>query len=412
VTRSAPTQRGHPTPGRLTLRDARHLALLGQCLAGPRPTDLVAVVERLGRIQVDPTSLVDRAEQLTLWSRMGAFDRGALRRAVEEPPRRLFAFPGFLLPVSDLPFHRPVFRRFPRPEYSRGRYIAQWLSDNAGFRAYLLDELRRRGPLRSRDLDDRAEVPWQTGGWNDGKNTGRMLELLWRAGEVAISRRDGADRVWDLFERVLPAETPEVIPDEIPEEIVAIELMERDLRARGLVRPGWGQALDYRLPAREVGEVSLRADGVAIPVTVDGLDGEWLAHAELLDALATRLPPPRTTLLGPFDPLIADRERTAELFGFAYRLELYLPAARRQYGPYAMAILDEERLVGRVDARFDRRARVLRLNGVHAEPDASRDAGSRLAHALRDLAGWLGADAIEAPAELPSAWKAMRRHLA
>ena len=218
--------------------------------------------------------------------------------------------------------------------------------------------------------------------------------------------------VWDLFERVLPSETPETIVDDLPEEIVAIELMERDLHARGLVRPGWGQALDYRLPAREVGEASLRADGVAIPVTVEGLDGEWLAHAKLLDALASPLPPPGTTLLGPFDPLIADRQRTAELFGFAYRLELYIPATRREYGPYALPILDGEHLVGRIDARLDRRARVLRVNGIFAEPGAPRAAAEGIAVTLRELAAWLDADAIELPDTLPAAWEPMRPLLA
>ncbi len=239
-------------PVRLSLRDARRIAVLGQALAGDRPR-----------------SVVERAERLVLWSRLGAYDRDELRRGLEEPPRTLFEYFAFLIPVADLPLHQPAMRRYPRPEYSRGRYIGEWLRDNAAFRAYVLDELRARGPLRSRDLDDRAEVPWRTGGWNDGKNLGRMLEILWHAGEIAISRREGSQRVWDLFERVFPEGAAEPLPD----EVVAIELMERQLRGRGFVAPGWGSALDYRLPAREVGEETLRADGVAVPVTVDGLPG-------------------------------------------------------------------------------------------------------------------------------------------
>jgi uncharacterized protein YcaQ len=400
-------------PVRLSRDDARHLVLLGQGLAGERPADVVGLVERLGRLQVDPTAIVDRAEHLTLWSRLGGYEREDLRRGLEDPPRRLFTFPGSILPVADLPFHRPVFRRFPRPEYTRGRYIAGWLRDNASFRAYLLEELGRRGPLRSRDLDDRAEVPWRTGGWNDGKNTARMLDLLWRGGEVAVSRRTGGEYWWDLFDRVHPAEAAAGdLGDEVPDEIVAIELMERDLRTHGLVRPGWGTALDYRLPAREVGEASLRADGVAVPVAVEGTDGEWLAHGELLEALRQRGAAPRTTLVGPFDPLIADRQRAAELFGFAYRLELYLPAARRVFGPYAMPILDTDRLIGRVDPALDRRRRVLRLNGIFAEPGAPAGAAPRIAAAILELATWLGAESIEQPEQLPPAWEALRASLA
>lgn len=370
---------------RLSAVEARRLAILGTGLTGDRPRTPLAAAERLGKIQVDPTSIVERAERLTIWSRTGAFDLDELRRELEEPPPRLFEYVAFLIPVQDLPLHLPAMRRFPRPEYARGRYVAQWLSDNAAFRAYVLGEIAARGPLRSRELDDRAQVPWQTGGWNDGKNVGRMLELLWRAGEIAIARREGAQRVWDLFERVLPA-----VGEPPPDEIVAIELMERRLRAAGLVQSGWGTALDYRLPAREVGEESLRSDGIAVPVSVEGLPGEWLAHRELLDELDRGAWGPRTILLGPFDPLIADRERTAALFGFSYRFELYIPAARREFGPYTLVLLDGEALIGRVVAEVDRRGGELHLHGIHLLPGASSAVQRRAERAVGELAEWLG----------------------
>ena len=387
-------------PVRLSLTDARRLAILGQALAGDRPRSVVEVVERLGRVQVDPTAVVERAERLQLWSRLGAYDRDELRRALEEPPRQLFEYFAFLIPVADLPLHLPAMHRYPRPEYSRGRYIKEWLADNAAFRAYLLQELKTRGPLLSRDLDDRAEVPWRTGGWNDGKNLGRMLEILWNAGEIAISRREGSQRVWDLFERVFPAGSAEPLPD----EVVAIELMERQLRGRGFVAPGWGSALDYRLPAREVGEETLTADGVAVPVTIDGLPGEWLAHAEMLAALEGSAWKPRTTLLSPFDPLVADRERAEALFGFRFRLEIYLPAAKRQYGYYVLPILDGDRLIGRIDPAFDRKGKVLRVHAVFAEPDAPPGAAPRIADAIGELATWLGAESIAIGSVEHSPW--------
>lgn len=382
----------------LTLTEARRLAVMGQLLGGPRPGSLLEVVERLGKVQVDPTRAVERAERLTIWSRYGAYPIDELRAMLEDS-RQLFEYNAFLIPTADLPLHRPAMLRFPRPEYTRGRYIREWLTDNASFRAYILSELRARGALRSRDLDDRAVVPWRTGGWNDGKNLGRMLEILWHAGEIAISRRDGTERVWDLFERVLSAGADEPPPD----EVVAIELMERQLRARGLTQPGWGAALDYRLPAREVGEQSLRADGVAVPVAVAGLPGEWLAHAELLAALDSGDWQPRSTLLGPFDPLIADRERTEALFDFRFRLEIYLPAAKRESGYYVLPILHGDRLIGRIDPAYDRKRRVLTVNAVYAEPNASPDAWPAVRGAIDELAAWLGADRVELPA-LPVAW--------
>jgi uncharacterized protein YcaQ len=373
---------------------------MGQVLGGPRAASVLEVVERLGKVQVDPTAVVARAERLTLWSRYGAYDPDWLRRMLEDEPRQLFEYRAHLIPVADLPLHRPAMQRFPREEYTRGRYIAEWLRDNPAFRAYLLDELRQRGPLLSRDLDDRAEVPWRTGGWNDGKNLGRMLEILWHAGEIAISRRQGSQRVWDLFERVLPV--PEGPP--LPDEVVAIELMERQLRGRGFTEPGWGTALDYRLPARDIGEESLRTDGVAIPVVVAGLPGEWLAHAELLAALDAGGWQPRTTLLGPFDPLIGDRERTEALFDFRFRLEIYVPAAKREHGYYVLPILHGDRLIGRIDPVFDRKGRILTVNSVYAEADAPADAWPRVRVAIDELASWLGAAEVVLP-DLPLPWR-------
>jgi uncharacterized protein len=383
----------------LTLTEARRLAILGTMLAGPRPASLLEVVERLGKVQVDPTAVVARAEELTIWSRFGSYDRAELRRLLEEVPRQVFEYIAFLVPSADLPLHRPAMLRYPRQQYNRGRYVREWLADNDSFRAYVLDELRARGPLRSRDLDDRAVVPWRTGGWNDGKNLGRMLEILWHAGEIGISRREGTQRVWDLFERILPA--ADAVP--LPDEVVAIETMERQLLARGFADPGFGTAIDYALPAREIGLDSLLADGVAQPVTIKGLAGEHLVHRDLLAAFDAGAWKPRTTLLGPFDPLISDRERAAALFDFRYRFEAYIPAARREYGFYVLPILHGDQLIGRIDPVLDRKRRVLTVNAVYAEPHAPAKAWPAVSRAIEELAAWIGADEVKLP-PLPPPW--------
>lgn len=380
----------------LTRIEARRLAILGTMLAGPRPGSLLEVVERLERVQVDPTATTARAERLTLFSRFGAYDVDVLRSMLEVEPRQLFEYNAFLLPVTDLALHRPAMLRSPRSEYSRGRYMREWLADNASFREYILDELRTRGPLRSRDLDDRAVVPWRTGGWNDGKNLGQMLELLWRGGEIAISRREGTQRLWDLAERVLPDVEP------LPDEVVAIETMGRQLRARGYVDSGFGTAIDYWLPARDIGLASLVADGVAVPVAIESLPGEWLVQAELLASLDEAWEP-RTTLIGPFDPLISDRDRAEALFDFRYRLEIYVPPAKRQYGFYVLPILHGDRLIGRIDPVLDRKRRVLTVNAVYAEPKAPASAWPAVNRAIEELAAWIGADEVKLP-RLPNPW--------
>jgi uncharacterized protein YcaQ len=247
----------------------------------------------------------------------------------------------------------------------------------------VLDELRHRGPLMSRDFDDRAEVPWQTGGWNDGKSVTMMLERLWFRGKIATVGREGQQRIWDLAERVYP------IGDRLPQAEVARRILERKLHVRGVARAEeFNWTFDGRPPGWERALRSLVRDGTAVPATVDGLDGEWYAHAELLQ----RRFRPRTTLLAPFDKLISDRERTLELFGFDYALEMYVPAAKRRWGYYVLPVLQGDRLVGRIDPLYDRKAGVLRINSVHWE-----DGPVDIDEPVRSLARWVGADEVEWP---------------
>ena len=192
------------TPIRVSITRARQMAVESQLLSAPRPTSLVGVVEHLGWVQVDPTNAVARAERLVLWSRLGNYDVADLDRARFET-RELFEHAAYILPMTDFAVHRPVMASFPTTERVR-----DWMTANAGFRRYVLGELRRRGPLRSRELDDRAEVPWRSGGWNDGKSLGRMLEFLWAGGHIAVVGRDGNERVWDLADRHYPVDVADV----------------------------------------------------------------------------------------------------------------------------------------------------------------------------------------------------------
>jgi uncharacterized protein YcaQ len=149
---------------------------------------------------------------------------------------------------------------------------------------------------------------------------------------------------------------------------------------------------------------SLLADGIAVAVAVEGLRGEWLAHAGLLAELDDGDWQPRTTLLGPFDPLVGDRERAESLFDFKYRLEIYVPAARREYGSYVLPILHDDRLIGRIDPAFDRKRRVLEVKAIYSEPDAPADAWPAVSAAIDELGSWLGATEVRLPARR-APWK-------
>ncbi len=378
----------------LTLADARRLAVAAQLLDGRAPATVTEVVRALGSVQVDPVAAVARAERTVLFSRLGPYDVSELTAALERG--ELIEYRAHIVPATDFGIHRESMRRYPRGEGARARYVRAWLTANASFRRYVLRELRRRGPLRSRDLEDRAVVQWRTGGWNDGKALGRMLDILWFRGEIAVVGRERGERVWDLAERRFPREA------RWTSAAVARAVVEGGLRRKGVARrPEFGLQLDGVPPGADAAFESLVREGTAVPVRVAGLQGEWWAHNHLIE----RQPgAPRTVLLSPFDRLVYDRERAAELFGFRYRLEMYVPAAKREYGYYVLPILHGTDLIGRVDASFDRRLGILRVDGIWAERGAPADAGADVASALRELAAWLGASDTQVGRRVPRAW--------
>ncbi|HSL10155.1 MAG TPA: crosslink repair DNA glycosylase YcaQ family protein [Actinomycetota bacterium] len=386
----------------ISRRDARRAAIRGQLLARPRPGSIVDVVRGLGMVQLDPTAVVARTDHLVLFSRLGRRFRVEELERLLWTERELFEYWVHVVPTEDLPLHRVSMRRYPLGgsygSSARRRYEAEWLRDNAAFRRYVLRELRARGPLRARDLEDRTSVRWATGGWNDGRprHVAMMLDLLWSKGEVMIVGRDGQQRLWDVAERRLP-DVPPLSSAEVADRVV-----ERQLRAHGVAAPariGW--LFDGHVPGRDAAMRRMRRSGVAVPVRIDGLAGEWLAHADLLEGSFRG----RTVVLSPFDDLISDRDRTQALFGFEFRLEIYVPKAKRRWGYFVLPILDGDRLIGRVDPRFDRRAHALHLLGIHAEPGATPDGGTRAAKAVGELAGWLGAERIVVDGEPPAPWR-------
>jgi uncharacterized protein len=368
---------------RLTVTRARRLAVTGQLLDAPRPRSILEIVGRLGSLQMDPTSAVARSERLVLWSRLGSYDVAELERLRWES-RELFDYWAHIVPASDYAIHRETMRRYPRGAYARSNYIHEWLAANAGFRRYVLRELRKRGPLPSRELEDRAELPWKTGGWNDGKSLGIMLETLWDGGKIGIARRNGNQRLWDLAERVFPTDQPK-----LPAGELARRVLDKQLRRLGVARPNeFGRVFDGWVPGRERALKGLIRERRFVPVEIEGLSGEWLAHAELLERDPGE---PRSTLLSPFDKLVYYRDRTEELFGFRFRLEIYVPKAKREYGYFVLPFLHGHELVGRIDPLFDRKTGVLHVNAVHWEPGARASAKPALKEAVRELADWLGA---------------------
>lgn len=349
----------------LGIGEARRIAVRAQLLDADRPQGLVGLVERLNLLQLDPTAAVAPSADLVAWSRLGdGYHPSQLEAGVRA--RELFELDAFVRPMSHLPAVLGSVAGWP--PHARHK---QWLQANEGFRRDLLAALRERGESLSRDLPDTAAVGWQSTGWTHDRNVTQMLEILTLTGEVAISGRVGRQRLFDLAERVYPAGL--VVPDRVEALRQREELR---LRASGIVRTG----------GTIVPGEPYQADHAGVPAVVAGLPGHWRVDPEQLDRPFTG----RTALLSPFDRLVHDRVRAEQLFGFEYVLEMYKPAAKRRWGYYALPILHNDRLVGKLDATADRKGGRLVVNAIHADQPFTSDIADGVDAELRALASWLG----------------------
>jgi uncharacterized protein YcaQ len=351
---------------RLTKAQARRIAVRAQLLDERRPRDLVTIVRQLTLLQIDPTAAIAPSADLVLWSRLGsAYDPAGLKQALEEE-RTLFERDALVRPMEDAGVHLAGAEDFPDYEHSRA-----WLRDNDSFRRDILKRLRRSGPLASRDIPDTSVVPWASSGWTNNRNVTQMLEFLMMRAEVAIAGRVGRERLWDLPERVYPADM----------KVPPVEEAERIKDGRRLASLGIARAQGTKMPLEpiHVGEAGE-------PAVVEGTKGEWRVDPAALGKDFKG----RTALLSPFDRLVYDRARAQELFEFEYTLEMYKPAAKRRWGYFALPILHGDRLVGKLDATADRKAGVLRVNAVHEDVKLTAAMRKGLQAELDDLASWLG----------------------
>jgi uncharacterized protein len=355
----------------LTKEQARRIAVRAQLLDAPRPTKLLTVVQRLTLLQVDPTAAIAPSADLVAWSRLGsAYEPAELKHALEQD-RTLFELDAMVRPMSDLGLY--LAGAADHPAYDRSR---AWFRDNKSFRRDILDRLASSGPLGSREIPDTSVVPWASTGWSNNRNVTQMLEFLMTRGEVAIAGRVGRERLWDLPERVYPADLA----------VPSLEEAERRKDDRRLASLGIARE-KFRAMAMEPVHVGEAGE----PAVVEGVKGEWRVDpAALADDFEGR-----TALLSPFDRLIHDRVRAEELFDFEYALEMYKPAAKRRWGYYALPILHEDRLVGKVDAAADRKASVLRVNAIHEDVKFTRAMTKGVRAELDDLASWLGLSAVD-----------------
>ncbi len=362
---------------------------------------MVQVAERIGCLQLDPIAVVARSPLLVLFARLGAVDEAALDAAAYGR-RALFdawAHEASLVVTADLPLHRWAMRSYLRLPGAQAMRARTFLEANAAFADDVVAELQDRGPLRARDLEDRSSVPWRHGWWTpevSGRQTiARLLGLLWISGRIGISHRIAGERVWDVLERCLPPDAPATELSDGEAERTAVL---RAVGMLGIARPAHVRAHFLRKRYTRLPETlaALVMANDLEEVAVNGSRGGWYAKPGDLDRLGELAPARRTVALSPFDNLICDRARTAELFGFEHRLEIYVPAAKRRWGYYVLPILHGERIVARADAAIDRAGGVLRVHALHREPGVRPTPGvDRAVHgALERLAAWRGATGV------------------
>ncbi len=377
-------------PPTLSLDQARRLALAAQGFGDPRPPGRVdvrhlrRVFRRVGLVQLDAVNVLVRAHYMPFFSRLGPYPRRLLDDLAHRR-RELFEYWGHmasLLPVSRYPLFRPRMAAAGAAGLGE-RATREFIDYVEAVRA----ELGRRGALSTGELEDpgRRTGPWW--GYAKGKVA---LEWLFRTGEVAVSERRGFTRVYDLADRVVPPDVRQA--PAIPTERAQLELVRLAAQSQG-VATAEDLADYYRLerPATQRCIEQLVQTGELQPVGV----AAWTRPAYMWAAARA----PRTVraraLLNPFDPLVWTRDRVRRLFGFDYRIEIYVPAAKRRHGYYVLPFLLGEELVARVDLKAQRRARTLLVRGAFGEHGRDGKAVAReLALELRCLAAWLDLERV------------------
>ncbi|TKD35000.1 MAG: winged helix-turn-helix domain-containing protein [Mesorhizobium sp.] len=379
---------------KISLAMARRIALAAQGFADPRPNStpdrrhLARVLGRTGLLQIDSVSAVVRAHYMPLYSRLGPYPLALLDNAAVTRKRKVFeywAHEASFLPVETYPLMRWRMERAARGEEMYNG-LAKWGRERATYIEDIYREVVQRGPIAASALEgQKGSGGWW--GWSDAKHA---FEWLFWAGRITTASRRGFERLYDLPERVLP---PAILALPVPSpEDAHRELLRISARAHGVATAG--DLRDYfRLsPADIKGRIEELVDaGDLLPVRVEGWDKPAYLYK---DARFPRKIKART-LLAPFDPVVFERARTERLFDFRYRIEIYTPAEKRQYGYYVLPFLLGERIAARIDLKADRPAGVLRVHAAYAEPGAPPQTAAELFEELKLTQGWLGLERIE-----------------
>ncbi|HWD40337.1 MAG TPA: crosslink repair DNA glycosylase YcaQ family protein [Fimbriimonas sp.] len=352
---------------------ARTMLLAVQGFCEPLPDspgagDVLECIRRMGVLQIDTIHVVARSPYLVLWSRLGCYDAHLLDGLLSSG--RLFEYwshEACFIPIEQYPLYRRIML-----EGRKHTLRFDWLAENREKGAAMLAHIRENGEARSSDFERKDG---KSGNWWNWKDEKLALDMLHTAGDLMIARRERFQRVYDLRERVHPAWTDSQAP---PLEEVVERQVEQSVRCLGVASSRW--IPDYfRLKVKPTAKAleALVGNGAILPAQIEGVPDPCFIHSGHLSIAARvlegTLAATRTVVLSPFDPIVWDRKRASELFGFDYRIECYTPAPKRTYGYFVLPILHKNRLIGRLDAKAHRKEGVFEVKTLHFEPDVKPD---------------------------------------
>nr|WP_245513317.1 crosslink repair DNA glycosylase YcaQ family protein [Enterovirga rhinocerotis] len=346
--------------------------------------------DRLGLVQIDSVNVLARAHTVPFFSRLGPYDPALLERAAYAGRRRnLFEYWGHEASLIRLDLHPLLRWRMKEAEAGRGIYdgLRRFAAEKRPFIDEVLREVERRGPVTAGELEAAGEESRKgAGGWWGWSEAKRAVEWLFWAGLLTTRTRRGFARVYDIPERVIPADIlslPTPQPADAHRGLVRVAA-----RALGIAtEPDLRDYFRLRPEASKAAVAALVEEGDLIPVAVEG----WRAPAYLHRDAARPRRVEACALVSPFDPLVWERDRTERLFGFRYRIEIYTPAHKREHGYYCLPFLLGDRIAARVDLKADRAAGRLLVLSVHLEPGgAPEEVRAALDAELAQVAAWLG----------------------
>ncbi|HEX2991887.1 MAG TPA: crosslink repair DNA glycosylase YcaQ family protein [Anaerolineales bacterium] len=385
----------------ISVQMARNVMLAAQGLERPpdhtaSKADVLEAIRRMYLLQIDTINVVARSPYLVLWSRLGDYKIEWLDELLAEGALfEYWAHAMCFIPIEDYGLYRRRMLDAMQKKVWPYKWTVTWAKENSRVMKKVRTHLRKNGAVRSAEFENEGHTP---GGWWNWKAEKDALEILLLTGEVMVARRQNFQRVYDLRERVLPGWDDAALPS--TEELHRTQAL-RAVHALGIAFPSW--VPDYfREPKTGVPKrlAVLAEEGLLQRIDVKGFETPAYFHPDhaglIEQALSGDLEPTLTTLLSPFDPLVWDRARALELFGFDYRIECYTPAAKRRYGYFTLPILQRGRLIGRLDPKAHRAQGVFEVKALHLEPGVrfTKDVAADLAAALHRLADWHGTPEI------------------